>query len=630
MLAHCPPMEEDPAQEASGVGAAPGSVGGGAFGLVIDALRRWDAGEPPAPTRMRLTADLPRLLMICDALGLFVESATLVAFRGALERGEPEATAAAASVVEAGVHAADECISGTFELFRTRHLEQARRLGLSTARLVGAVGTAADACQVLICVARCSYGLGRLPECVAGYDQVIELGRSTRPRPDAVLSMALDNRGLALLEMGQVDDALRDFAAAKQLAPTDDRRAHVAIDNQRAEALRQIEMYRQSIALYRRILSTIEAYPEELSERRAITLDNLGAAYLSAGWLREATAAFEQSRELLRGTPADRRYVNAGRRSSAHAAAGRRREAASAFREALELARADVRSRLPDGDLREGLSQAVGSLVPPEAEAWQERVSGLAHGRQGRYDEAMEHFGRGVALAVMSGDPLTELVCRMGVAGLMAEKGGRAREAQAISAKVRAEGEERVLAPVIALADATLSALLMRGLDGSDTGADSLYLCVEGLLLAEWTAAYADEFPDQVAVRIPQPDQGLFQARLAEFAARSHDLETAIPLYRAATAAARAAGDEFALVRRLTSLVVALRDSGEDMEIRDAIAELRRYAESSARHDVRLQALLAVGVHDGDRAAALEAGGRRAAPGGGEADVARGAPGEPR
>lgn len=570
---------------------------GAAFSAVAEVIGRWRSGAelsvPDAP-------EIPRnaLLAMCDALEAVLGTDPVADFRSALSAGDAKALAAAAQVWSAAAEAAQVCLRQTAALFHQRDWQSARELSLAATPLAAVTGTRSDVFDLLYYAAASCYKLNRLTECIDRYSDAIASLAQTPP-PDGRLSAAYDNRGLALLESGRVDDALHDFASAGDYVPADDVKGRVSIDNQRAGALLQIAMYRQSIALYLRALATID---DQTDDRRAITTDNLAQAYELAGWRPQAVAAYEQANRLLADHPAHDRYVNAVRRAQSYAASEQPDQAASAFNEAVGFARQTIEGRFPVVRLRAGLADAMATLVPADAPAWQERAAGLVSGVQGDYEESIGHYSRGADLAAAAGDRLTHLLCLAGVAGVMTQAGIDWRQADDLAAYVRAQGEEYGLAGVVAQADAALSALRLDGVDSNSTGGDALYHCLEGLYLADKARELALQLTDPDALeRAPLADGALFEARFGRLARESGDLATAIPLLRASVAAAQRSGNEMALAIRLNNVVTALAEADHHDELAAALAELRALADSTSQDAVRLTALTTIGQWHPDR-----------------------------
>ncbi|MDJ0579531.1 CHAT domain-containing protein, partial [Crocosphaera sp.] len=221
--------------------------------------------------------------------------------------------------------------------------------------------------------------LGRLDEAIASYDKALQL------KPDDHL--AWYNRGNALGNLGRFDEAIASFDKALQLKPDD----HLAWYN-RGCALGNLGRFDEAIASYDKAL--------QLKPDDHLAWGNRGIALRQLGRLDEAITSYDKALQLK---PDDHEVWN--NRGIALGNLGRLDEAIASFDKALQLKPDDHEVWNNRGIALGNLGrfdEAIASfdkalqLKPDDHEAWVNR--GTALGNLGRLDEAIASFDKALQL----------------------------------------------------------------------------------------------------------------------------------------------------------------------------------------------------------------------------------------
>ncbi|TDN93257.1 CHAT domain-containing tetratricopeptide repeat protein [Microbacterium sp. BK668] len=581
---------------------------------IAEVVLRWAEGSAPLGIGPDVTGSTgPALASIPRACAGLVAVDHLEGFADAVEADDPAARAAMPGFIVAANRLVREAMAEVSRLVSAKEHRPVTRLGVATAQLLVDLGgpeAYPDAAIQLRWAASSYYALGDLRRCIAAYGSAIELLEQCRPAMDELLSTCHDNRGLALFSLGEVDDGIADVIAARDveqqrarhLRTSEEREASAAhlaaIESNLGGAYGEAGEYGLAAAAYVRSLEILEGLPEALAgERTGFVLDNLALTYTSLGRLDDALQTYERARGYLRDSPPAVRKVNADGRALAHSRKGDAEAAAAVFEEILALAEEDVRARISPEVFAASLDRAVENLVPADSEAWRARVAAVEYAEAGDDDRAEEQYRRAASLAREAGDRLTQLVCLAAGAAVIIHRDQRA--ALSAASEVRQVALAEGLATPVVLANAAASALLASGVEPVDRNTDLVTVSLESRFLIDLLAEQMESYPEEIRARLTGADPGVLAQRLGTAAMRSLAYARATEYLFESLQFAIALGREESIVIRLDRLRRALVAGKRDPDLLHVVLErLREFADTAARDDVRLRALLSLGEHE--------------------------------
>ena len=431
-------------------------------------------------------------------------------------------------------------------------------------------------------------------------EQLWQLAMSTvvttgvRPRQD--LARFADARGVALLHLGRLDDAVAQLTEGFSMAV--DESDLVPLTHHLAAALAELGEYDEAVTLNQANLRRLT---------RLETVAGLSAADAQAslatilGETGEVEGSATLLTELLRQSDSSdftRRCSIASNLAMVHGMRDDPVAASAAFAACIQSAVAGADARLADKPFLDGLYVGLEVMIEPDGELWATRVNAVRMGRAGDQAAALAAFAEVGERAAELGDVLTSLQCQVNMVVAHDQLGTMpAHELQQIAAELRATALEWDLAPAAALADLALLSFRSAGVEANDTGLSLVELAVEALLLARLTAQHAAELAATARGRIPELDQGVALAFLGARALDCRAYPQAIELLHESLVWAERLGDERAQVIRLAGLLEAMAGGGSAGAPTEVVERLRQVVAKRGDDDrLRLPGLLALGA----------------------------------
>lgn len=515
-------------------------------------LDTWSDKGPTAGRGASIPADID-----ADALLSFYESGEMASsvwrLRGGYQLRYPAAIAAIAALAEASLMVLAVGLRDLDTLDAAGANEALAEAGTSVGELARALGMpdVGAAVHLRACFAARSAGLLDLAAYAA--ERAAAAAAVCRPVPRDLMTVAQQNRGITLIELGRADEGLVALRAARDFE--DDLGGLTHIDNAIAGGLLRIGEYDQAVHWFEANERALQALAPGDGLDRAQAMETLANALHLAGDADRAVARYEEAWQLLDGTDTRRGYQVALGRSSAAMDAGDTAVAYASFELARELAKRDVARRLRQDDFRAGFDAAIQALAAEGSPVWPLLDTARAVSRSSGIASAMGAYSAARMAARQAGDRATELTCAVLVAQGMSEDGAGPVEVDAILTEIRGEAISAAIPTVAAMADSGIVVLMTVGLEASATGLDRLYLAIEALYLSQASEAFAAAKPDEVLDRLTPANPGIALMTVGDAATEAGAYDIAVEHCWEALRQAERAGDPGLEVMRASALL---------------------------------------------------------------------------
>jgi CHAT domain-containing protein/tetratricopeptide (TPR) repeat protein len=520
------------------------------FTVVLD---RWEAMQPVERIEPQLIARAPQVF---DALARLTDHPALDRLRHAVELRDPRALGSLAFLAKTLARAADTMHQRCKRWRQSGDWTTLRReadLASVLARATGEPRLYAE-CQLMLATAR--RRLGDLHGAIAPYREAVRAAEGD----DCLLGVAHDNLGLTLAEEGHLDEALDEYA--KALQHESDPRGVAAILQNRALALAEVGELDRAV---RDLEAAAAGFERAGVDQRhlAIVLDNIASVMAGLGRHEAALHILERARELFPPRDVGGRVVNALNRAARHLDLEASTLAAEAFQEAHDLAFQQARAAVDPAHYQRGFHEARTAALPSADEAVALVVLGAEAKNAGLWQEALRSWTQASRRAREMGDHALALRTDANIAALLYDRGAL-DEARVVNQRVAGEAASRGIARPELMAIGNLGSLAAAGAENVAGPAGSLGLFARCAVLLEAHMAIVSEAGlDAVEAHRETYDTGAVANSLAILAEKHEAQALAVRYYREAVQKARATGERFSLINRLAGLRKALAREGD-------------------------------------------------------------------
>jgi tetratricopeptide (TPR) repeat protein len=490
---------------------------------------------------------------------------------------------------------------------------EAREQAAFTVRVAAAVGRAAEGLRALVLLGRACRQQHDPAGAIDAYERAIELANQSGD--DEQGSIACNNLGLVLGDVGRWDDAITRYEEARKL---EKRRAvgpsealtHVrglmAIEVNAANALAALGDY--SLAFLRLKEAIAELERNGIGGRAlAVALDDAAGALSGLAELDEALAMHERARQLFDAADLAGRAINALNRSRVHCARRDEREAGRAFEDAHDLAMQEAERRYNEAHYREGFARALAAQKPPNDPAHRLFIQGLAARESQAWKEGSAFFVQAAQRARAAGDHGFALRVEANRAGLLAEA-GQVEDALGVFLHVQHEAGVRGLARPEMMVTASLASLAGRGIELTlPMGVLGALASAVALSKIHARVVAASKLAPEEAL-LETYDSGAIASELAIMAREHLSRSLALRYFEQAVSLARIMNAPYLLINRLAGLREARVWAGDTAGADATAAELLDLlSKGNCPEQAELVARrgLAAHVADRDRQAAI-------------------------
>ena len=510
--------------------------------------------------------------------------------RAAAEAGEHDALLALAWVAKECLAVLPMARQRCVDLWQAESFIALSSEGRYCGELAAALEDRVIAVESFVMAAKSFYRRGLLPITITVYLRTIDVALSNTPPLRRYLSLAFDNIGVVLLDLGRVDEAHDYFQRA--LEYEDDPLTRLKINNQVANCFEQFSEFVVAQRMHAANVAEMEShYPAEKT-LLSVFRDNWARVAMSLGEYDRAITLLTDAGAGFAHAPLQDRIVNVLSRSHAYSAAGNAAAAGADFERAWELAVDLARSRIDPDHYRAGFARMLPKLVPVDGEIWRELLFAQSLTASGDWSNALPHYERVARRADEAGDLITHLRALVDAAAVMADSQDGSRTSGDLLNYVRSRSQETGLPQPMAQSALTLSAGLLSGSERNDTGLDALELTAEAMLFVELSESVTAEVPPDRIGQITTVDRGLAHARLASQASTAGASRMAIEHWRTSVDLARQYGHRLGELNRSVGLLAALdSDPGHQAEAVAVADAIRRRLEDTS--DDAVAALLA-------------------------------------
>jgi tetratricopeptide (TPR) repeat protein len=459
------------------------------------------------------------------------------------------------------------------------------------ARIAGALEFRPVHQNALVMVARACWRQGDLKSTVATYEEAIQAAMAAKDK--YCLAVVHDNLGLALADLGRLDEALWHYEWA--LSNEDRPEGRAAILSNKAGALNLLGEYRWAARITQDRLDELEQSGIG-GKKLALALDNAGYDLMALGERAAALAMLERAQKIFEKDDLEGRLINALNRAEVHCLLKEKKEAAAAFQEAHDLAFENARRAVNKEHYRLGFIKGRAASLPEIDEVYPLFAEMIRAKEANEWQHALTVGQAAVSRAREAGDFMLTLRIDANAAAVLFEA-GQADQAFKLANRVVSEASERGLARAEMMALCDLASLSASGTDIRQRMGllSSFARCV---VLSEVQREIAEGLNlDPGEILWESPDTGALYNQLAR-QAESYDAdEVAIQYYKKAIEIAR----QFhapQLANRLAGLRNVLDRNGHSQDaarVADEIKALLKTADLPLM--AQLSAHSALGTH---------------------------------
>jgi CHAT domain-containing protein/tetratricopeptide (TPR) repeat protein len=564
----------------------------------------WKSTQPPSHVDPDLIARAPAIL---KAVGLLTSHPGINELQKAIMTHDEHALGALAQLAD--------CIGKTCDVLLERCKQWKSKGQWTTLRheaelaalLTTAVGRDDQRTIALLLLANAHRALWDNLGAIAAYEGAIQ--SAIAAGNEHLLSVAKDNLGNALADIGKFDEALECYEQAWQYELDPKGRYTILIN--KSNALRQLGELRSAAQIMQKALAGFEhaGISAGISDRDlAIALDETANPLAELGEPAVAQQMLEQAR--LRFPPEDLadRAINALSRSQVLLILGRNKDSTAAFVEAHKLAFDDAKRLIIPEHYQNGFNKSLAARLPPNHEANRLFFEGMKAKESGEWGQALNLWQMARNRSWKDGDHALALRIDANAVSLLLDV-GNVKEALDIALRVRYQASELGLARPELMAISTIGTLAASGADTRMPLGPLGCFVMSKVLLEVHTGIVATSNLTPEEKKYESYDPGTISNELAIQAEIYHADTLAITYYRDAVNKARAVQGWFQLANRLAGLRSVLSRNGNVTEADTVAGEITTLLEKGVleeRGQLVAHRTLAFHVVDRNRSAAIK------------------------